>query len=171
MILYLMRHGIAAGLGAGSDSERPLTHKGEQRTRQAARGLMHLGVKLESIWSSPLLRARQTAALAAEALNPTSAKIVITSALEPDQLPAVLFSELDRARLSRVLCVGHLPHLDLILGEALTGTRTSLGSFKKAGAAAIDFPVSPVSVGRLLWFMPPRVLRSIAQAADADDDD
>lgn len=171
MILYLMRHGIAAEPGAGPDSERPLTHKGEQRTRQAAYGLMHLGVRLESIWSSPLLRARQTAALAAGCLKPTDARIVITSALEPDQPPTALFAELDRARLSRVLCVGHLPHLDLVLGEALTGARTSLGSFKKAGAAAIDFPVSPASVGRLLWFIPPRVLRSIGQAADADDEE
>ncbi len=171
MILYLMRHGIAADLGAGTDSERPLTHRGEQRVRLASQGLKHLGVRLDAIWSSPLLRARQTAVVAAEVLSVGELDVVVTPALEPDQRPQVLFSELKRAGARRVLCVGHLPHLDLVLGEALTGTRTSIGSFKKAGAAAVDFPISSTPVGRLLWFLPPRVLRSIAQAADNDDDD
>ena len=46
MNLYLLRHGIAAEPGVAGfepDSERPLTAKGEDRLREAARAMAELG--------------------------------------------------------------------------------------------------------------------------------
>src|SRR5579864_3782830 len=69
--LYLLRHGIAVppGTEGYEDDDRPLTSKGERRTRQVAQGLRRLRLKLDRIISSPLPRALRTAELVAETLD------------------------------------------------------------------------------------------------------
>ena len=67
--IYVMRHGIAADLGEGGvlkDADRPLTLEGRAKLKQAALGLRELGLKFNVIFTSPLLRARQTAEVVAE---------------------------------------------------------------------------------------------------------
>ncbi|UTW45749.1 phosphohistidine phosphatase SixA [bacterium SCSIO 12696] len=65
MKLFLLRHGDAASYGEGG--ERPLTPLGLEQTRrivaEAANGLN----AVESVYSSPKLRARQTAEAAVDA--------------------------------------------------------------------------------------------------------
>src|SRR6476646_3074808 len=67
MILYLIRHGVAVDSGTDGipDAERPLTSEGIRRMRQNARGLKRLNVKIDAVWTSPLVRARQTAEILA----------------------------------------------------------------------------------------------------------
>ena len=61
--LYLVRHAIAAERGDKwpDDTKRPLTHKGAARMRQAVEGLRALGVEIDLVLTSPLVRAEQTA--------------------------------------------------------------------------------------------------------------
>ena len=61
--LYLVRHGLAEERGDAwpDDTKRPLTDEGISRMRKAARGLARLGVSVEVVLTSPLVRARQTA--------------------------------------------------------------------------------------------------------------
>ena len=73
MLLYLVRHAIAIPRGApgiSSDASRELTPEGIRRMRQNARALVQLDVVIEEVWTSPLIRARQTADLLAEELIP-----------------------------------------------------------------------------------------------------
>lgn len=170
MLLYLMRHGIAADPDGGPDAIRPLTPKGVRRTRAAAHGLARVVPRIDSLWTSPYLRARQTAELAAEELALPPGRIEEHASLEPDLPPARLLGELQRQRHDALLCVGHLPHLDLVLGELLTGSRTVVGSFRKAAAAAVEWDGGD-SPARLLWFLPPRALRLIGHAEDDGDDE
>ena len=72
MEIYLMRHGVALAresTDAPSDDRRPLTPKGIKKTRKAAKGLMALRPSIDRFFSSPLLRARQTADVVTEALR------------------------------------------------------------------------------------------------------
>ena len=72
MNLYLMRHGIALTRDDPSvahDAERPLTGKGVKRMRKAAKGLRELAIRFDSILTSPLSRARQTADIVASILG------------------------------------------------------------------------------------------------------
>ncbi|MCA8962267.1 MAG: histidine phosphatase family protein, partial [Planctomycetes bacterium] len=60
MILYVMRHGIAfprEDPDCPPDFERPLTERGRERTHDAARGLVEMGVRPTAVLSSPLVRA------------------------------------------------------------------------------------------------------------------
>lgn len=63
MRLYLMRHGKAEDVArqGQSDAARALTAAGVREMSAAGRGLAALGVTVQAIATSPLLRARQTA--------------------------------------------------------------------------------------------------------------
>ena len=63
--LYLVRHAIAFERGQDwpDDTKRPLTHKGAARMREVVDGLLALGVELDLVITSPLVRAKQTADL------------------------------------------------------------------------------------------------------------
>jgi len=70
--LYLIRHGLAAERGDAwpDDAKRPLTERGMSRLRKGARGLARLGVSLDVVLTSPLVRTRQTAEIVAGAFDP-----------------------------------------------------------------------------------------------------
>src|SRR3982751_1249989 len=67
--LYVVRHGIAVGRESPvEDAFRPLTSKGRRRFRKTAKAFGRVARKLDVIFTSPLVRAVQTAEiLAAEA--------------------------------------------------------------------------------------------------------
>src|SRR5213083_111093 len=75
MRVLVIRHAHAAPQAPGvADAERRLTAEGERRFHAAARGLARLVPPPDVFLTSPLLRARQTAAIAAAAwggLKPT----------------------------------------------------------------------------------------------------
>ncbi len=161
--LYLIRHGIAAERGEEypDDSKRPLTSEGIARLRKEAKGLDALDVTFDLILSSPLVRARQTAEILAEATK-TKAPISTSDALTPAGGPAAVMHELARhMRKERIALVGHEPNLGELAAQ-LIGSRVPI-PFKKGAICRIDFAVfPPKGKGSLVWFLPPRVLRKLA---------
>ena len=69
--LYIVRHAIAAERGDDwpDDDKRPLTEKGVVRFKDGLAGLNWLDVGLDEIFSSPLVRAKQTADLLAAGIS------------------------------------------------------------------------------------------------------
>jgi phosphohistidine phosphatase len=139
----LLRHGLAGDREAWAkqrrpDLVRPLTAKGARRVRQAARGLVALGVKPELILSSPAVRTLQTAKIAAEELGVGARDLHEEPALAPDALPEDFLGVLESLQVREVLCVGHAPHLDEAMA-ALLGLRHGHGALalKKSGAALL----------------------------------
>ncbi len=178
MRLLLVRHGIAAERPEhdGPDATRPLTAAGRKKTREAAAGLAALGLAPRVVLSSPLVRARETAALVAAALDVSDVRE--TEALEPGADPFLLLAELarlpgadpgggrdDEEDADLVAAVGHLPHLDALIAHALAPGLPPVTSLKKAGAALLELPaVRPAGGGaRLCWLLEPRQLRSLAR--------
>src|SRR5438034_11639970 len=70
--IYLIRHGLAEERGDSwpDDAKRPLTDEGISRMRKSVRGLSRLGVTLDVVLTSPLVRARQTAEIVAAGVSP-----------------------------------------------------------------------------------------------------
>jgi phosphohistidine phosphatase len=156
-----LRHGIAvdrADPDCPPDDLRPLTSRGVGRTERAARGLARLEIDPERIWTSPLARARQTAEIAREALGVPKRRVRETKALLPDAAAEQIIEDLRRARVDRVLLVGHAPNLDRILAH-LVGVRTPFTALGKAGAAALDVRRLEAGGASLEWILPPKVLR------------
>src|SRR5215831_2904350 len=84
MKLYFLRHGEAAsadGRTIKSDYERPLTKDGIEIMKSEGKALTRLNVDPEIIWTSPLVRARETAEIVAKQLG-ASDKLVETPKLQ-----------------------------------------------------------------------------------------
>ena len=166
MFLYLMRHGIAVDRldpRCPPDPERPLTDRGAARTRRAAAGLRASGVAPEVVLTSPYVRARQTAEIAAEELGVPAKRIVEVDALVPDGEPDELWAVLRQSGRESVLCVGHAPQLDVFLADALCSREVVVTKLKKAGVACLELTRGPHREGcRLASLLPPRALRDLA---------
>jgi phosphohistidine phosphatase len=160
--LYLIRHGVAEDRGAAwpDDTKRPLTSDGMSRMRKATRGLARLGVALDVILTSPLVRARQTADVVAAGLEPHP-PIVTTDALAPGASYAAIVAELEKlTRRTRVALVGHEPGVGE-LAARLIGSRHPI-ELKKGAVCRIDLDeIPPGGPGDLRWMLTPKVLRAL----------
>lgn len=154
MRLYLLRHGIAEDL-ATSDFDRELSKRGRRRVAASAKVMQRLGLAPRRIFTSPRLRARQTADIVAEALG---RRATLAEAVDFG------FGIGDIRRLTRnmsaddeVMFVGHNPDMSLLASE-ITGVDTSL---KKGGLARIDVIGTAVEDGELLWLIAPKVFDAL----------
>ena len=154
--LWLLRHGEAEPHDARPDAERRLTDRGREQARAAGCALAALKVHVHFAFTSPRVRARDTALLACEALGiepidhaALSAGFAVADALElvaaggPDQ---------------RVLVVGHEPDFSQVVYD-LTGGRIDL---KKGAIAAVRLDGAH---GELIALMRPRELERICASA------
>jgi len=161
--LYIVRHAIAGVRGDEwpDDDKRPVTRKGAAKMRQAVRGLDALGARIDLVLTSPLVRARQTADILADGLDP-SPTLDVTNALAPGHPPAAIAEALGAHKGCRAIAlVGHEPDLG-VLAAWLLGAREPL-PFKKGGVCRIDVPgLPPAQDGQLRWFATPRMLRGLA---------
>jgi len=145
--LYLIRHAIAEERGEAwpDDSKRPLTGEGISRMRKAARGLERLGVVLDVVLTSPLVRARQTADIVAAVFAPRP-PIVSLDSLAPGGTFQSVVADLDKhARRTRIALVGHEPGIGE-LASRLTASRQPL-AFKKGAVCRIDVEGLPTLGG------------------------
>src|SRR5690348_12768184 len=65
--LWLLRHGDAEPHDARPDPQRRLTQRGERQARVAGRAIVRLRGRFDAVLTSPKVRARDTARLAAQA--------------------------------------------------------------------------------------------------------
>lgn len=162
--LFLVRHAVAEERGAAwpDDDERPLSREGSRKWKRGARGLAAMLPRVDLLLSSPLLRTRQTADMLAQAL-PSPCKVELFDGLRPDTRPTAAIAALKGRRAQgAVVLVGHDPMLSQ-LGAALLHLE-GLIEFRKGSAMALVAPgLGTRGPARLEWFLPPRVLRSLAR--------
>jgi phosphohistidine phosphatase len=161
--IYLVRHAIAEKRGAAwpDDDLRPLTREGIDRFASIVRGLATLDVELDQIFTSPLVRARQTAELLSAGL-PGRPSITVISVLAPGTPLNTVGRAVLRVRGRRVAFVGHEPDLGALAAH-LIGAQRQL-AFKKGAVCRIDVPSrGPAPRGALVWFAPPSLLRRAAR--------
>ena len=152
--LWLLRHGEAVPHDSKPDAERELTARGERQALAAGEGLARLGLEFEACYTSPKVRAAQTARLACKALNiePQVADSLSDGFSRDDALELLMAHGSD----ARVLAVGHEPSFSQVVHD-LTGGQID---FKKGGVASVR--VERAS-GELLVLLRPRELESLAR--------
>jgi phosphohistidine phosphatase len=161
--LLLIRHAaaVARGTSGVADDDRPLTPKGRKRFQAAAAGLRRIVDRPDLLLTSPLPRARATAEIAARAFG----------RIEPRTEPALAGDSVSRimavlgkvAESELVAVVGHEPLLSGLLADLLGSREAGRLEFKKGGAALVDLPRGPVAGGNLIWFVKPRILRTLGE--------
>lgn len=153
--LWILRHGDAEPHDAKPDEERELTPRGERQSRDAGAALAALAVELSAVWTSPKVRARETARLACEVLGPEPVehRPLYSGFGAGDALELLGAADSGEA----IMVVGHEPDLSQVVYD-LTGARIDL---KKGGVAAVRVDGTR---GELAVLMRPRELSAIAAA-------
>src|SRR5712691_3116402 len=150
--IVLLRHGIAEDKSPEkSDAERQLTDEGRRKMKEIARSLARIFPEAEAIYSSPLVRAMQTAEPVAKEYK---LSIEQTPALTPQSTLGDFRKLLGEISVDFAIFVGHEPNLSTIMLD-LTKMRGNI-ELKKGGCYGIDFEGSP----KLAWMLSPRVLRT-----------
>jgi phosphohistidine phosphatase len=148
--LWFLRHGEAEPHGARDDADRELTERGRGQSRCAGRALAALELPFQDVFTSPKVRARQTAELACEALG--CAPIVHEPLSEEFDLDDALTLLRAAGADHRVLVVGHEPDFTQTIHD-LTGASVAL---KKGGLAGVR--MEGPSRGVLIALLRPREL-------------
>ena len=162
--LYLVRHALAAERSEKypDDNLRPLTSKGIAKFRMAVEGLARLDVAVDTILTSPLVRARQTADILAGGLS-GSPPVVETDLLRPGtRFEQLVRAVTECAGRAAIALVGHEPDIGATAGR-LVGASGPL-AFSKGAVCRIDFDEwPPGGAGRLRWFLTQKILRKVAE--------
>jgi phosphohistidine phosphatase len=163
MKVFLVRHAIAHERNRKrwpNDALRPLTPAGKQKFRKAARGLATVLPTSAALLTSPFVRARHTAELLAREVG--RKKIVEMRELASGEPAREVFTMLRARKDEAVVLVGHEPNLSTLLSACLSEHARLKIDFRKGGAACIEFPgrIEP-GRARLVWLLPPRVLRAM----------
>jgi phosphohistidine phosphatase len=163
--LYVLRHAIAADYaGYARDADRPLTAEGIERLRHMIRAWPALAIEVDQVVSSPYLRARQTAEIAAEALG---ASLEIRDTLACGARPRDILDTVTqgRAPAGRAMVVGHEPDLGMFVAWLTSGGARGSVRMKKGGLAKLTVDSwRDAPVAQLQWLLWPRHM--IAMAGD-----
>jgi phosphohistidine phosphatase len=150
--LWLLRHGEAEPHDARPDDERRLTDRGRAQARAAGAALAALKVEIHLAFTSPKVRARDTALLACEALGVEPVgHDPLAGGFDADEALAIMaVAGADQ----RVLVVGHEPDFSQVVHD-LGGGRIDL---KKGGIAAVRLDGAR---GELIVLLRPREIDRI----------
>lgn len=159
MQLALLRHGVAEDAGPSTewqDEPRRLTDVGRRRMRDAAAGIVRLGLTFDAVLTSPLTRCRQTAEIVAGALGRVA---VSDDRLRPGlDVDALIDLLLEYPEAESVLVCGHQPDLTLVTSDLVSG---GLVEFKKGSLALVELDELRPRGGVLMALYPPSTLRRI----------
>ncbi|MBA2564889.1 MAG: histidine phosphatase family protein [Gemmatimonadetes bacterium] len=163
MQLILMRHALAEERSERwpDDSLRPLTSEGERKHRLVSAALRRMDVTFDTLISSPLTRARQTADITAEVYGRKDAVIesdALGRGYSVEALAEFLGGFDDD---STLLCVGHEPDLSGFSAHLLHRSGDVSIEFKKSGVMglAISGAVRPGAAMLLYFFKPGHLAR------------
>ncbi len=159
MNLYILRHGKAAERGRrGKDSERALTAEGRRKTARSAEGMKSLGLRFDHVFSSPFLRARETAKIVAGVLD-IGSRLELAERLKPGADLEALMEEIAALKRNEesILLVGHEPMLSELISLLVWGDRAAAVDLKKGALCKLTTDeLRPRRCARLEWLLTPK---------------
>jgi phosphohistidine phosphatase len=164
MDLLIIRHAIAFERDRHrwrEDAARPLSPDGIRRARKAAAGLKKLVPRPQRLWTSPLVRARQTAQILTDVAGWPAAEEAVE--LSPGEVAGAVLALLAKHRNRLTAVVGHQPGVGQLLAACLLRGGGSLPIvMKKNAVACLSFDGTPrMGHAALEWLATPRMLRAV----------
>jgi phosphohistidine phosphatase len=156
MKLYIVRHGIAEDYHPDGDAARELTEAGRNKARKVFQ-FVGKTVKPDLLLTSPLVRAVQTAEIAADVFK-MKRQMETSDALLPGSGSADVITELLARDEDAVVLFGHNPHLSRLVSDMISRGAADI-QLKKASVTALDFEGAPgEGRGILKWMLTPGLL-------------
>lgn len=156
MRLYLLRHATAEEHGIRPDAERALVDKGWKQTRRVAAFCRDRDIFPEIVFTSPLVRARETASGFCQGLGLTEPIVVPWLGLgrAAREVPEELISYLKH---ESVCLVGHEPDFSM-LAAFLLGAGSQALHVTKACLLALDMTHPAPARASLVFFLPNKMM-------------
>lgn len=152
--LFLVQHGEA--VDKKDNPLRPLTKRGRETTYQMGNFLFQRNSKVDVIWHSPKLRAKETAEILHSCLN-LEKPLIEYKELEPEEPAKKTARLLQNTEEQNIMLVGHLPHLSLLAGLLLTGNeKQEVIAFEKGSILCLNYQDIGTCVVR--WFLIPSLI-------------
>jgi len=158
MFVYVLRHGIADDAKPGEpDSSRALTAEGRKKLSSVLERAKKAGAAPAVVLTSPYLRAKQTARIAAQAFD-CEGSVIETSALVPSGSPELVWDEVSEYRNEEhLLVVGHEPLLSELVSYLLDSPSLRV-DMRKATMVAISIEgLRGAPRGVLQWMVTPKL--------------
>ena len=153
MPIYLVQHGKS--LPKGIDQEKGLSGEGRAETEKTAGEAKEFGIHVSSILHSGKKRARQTAEILAEVLNPDEG-VREMSGLNPMDDVSLVSETIENAE--NLMIVGHLPFLANLVSYLITGSvEKTVIKFQNSGILCLD--INPdEKVWMIKWALMPEIV-------------
>jgi phosphohistidine phosphatase len=140
---------------SGEDPSRPLSEKGIQDINRVAAYVSKLDIRIGKIFHSTKIRAKQTAEILFEYLNPLQGMFEVDG-LSPLDDPQIWAERLKDVP-GDIVLVGHLPHLARLTSLLLfNDTEKNLLSFEPAGMICLRGGES--GTWSLRWMLTPEIV-------------
>jgi phosphohistidine phosphatase len=160
VLLLLLRHadaGVPDPARWPDDSDRPLTDHGREVQERVSEMLRRSGFSLDALFTSPLLRARQTAEIVADVFGLTTINVCEALSHPPDIVKLTACVGGGRGD-QTVGLTGHSPWMDETAALLLAGSPSAISiDFPKSGAMAIRAHGVVPGAGQLIAFLTPDI--------------
>ncbi len=151
MKLFFMRHGKAEEKKPGMrDEDRKLTSEGRRDVEAIARLIPD---RPEVIYTSPLVRARETAEIVASVHG---TRVVVVEELSPNKASLEALRNLEIV--DKTLFIGHAPSIEKIVSELIGGGKVKI---KAGGLAVVEAEALEKGKGTLTLLLTPTVALGI----------
>lgn len=155
MTIGFLRHAEAEDVAA-SDFERKLTPKGLDQAAKAGNFCVRNGLLPDLIITSPVVRARQTAEVVAEA---TGSDLIEARWLACGMETADFLHQIAAySHINFVLVVGHEPDFSEAIGCLIGMIDPSCLKIRKASLAVVDIAAPNQGCGQLQFLVPARLM-------------
>lgn len=151
--IVAIRHAQAKSEGYPNDKLHPLSEEGKQVQLKVANRLKEEGIFPDKIWSSPLLRAKQSAEIISEAFSVNvEEKDALGNKFNSKEL-LQYFTPMPEN--TTIFLIGHAPSLGEFVNE-LVGKNILPEGIKKSGVVIIDFDESiQFGLGKFIAYYKP----------------
>lgn len=166
MNLFIVRHAIAVQRGTpgyDEDSQRPLTDAGRKKMKKIAKGLTGLDLELDTILSSPYVRARDTAKILAREFGRQDKVAFSDNLIPPGNFEKLIQEIHDQYDVNNLALVGHEPMLSGLISWLTTGTTEMRLTLKKGGIAYLSTTnLHQDSRATLEWLLTPALMMELS---------
>ena len=141
MNLYIVRHAIAVQRGTPDyedDSQRPLTDKGRKKMKKIVQGLRQFDTRLNTILSSPYVRAHDTAKILADEFKLENQLYLSENLIPPGNFEALVDEIQEKYDVENLALVGHEPMLSQLISWLTTGHTDMELNLKKGGVCYLS---------------------------------
>jgi phosphohistidine phosphatase len=155
--ILLIRHAIAqnrrdAAKADIADADRKLTAIGKKRFHDSALGLSKLQHDIDTIFTSPYRRARETARILKKYYP--KARLTTLRWLKPEIDTQIALQYFSSVKAKVIALVGHEPDLGLLVSHFLTGRSSRLIALKKGSVCCLCIKKRGKShTARLQWLL------------------